>query len=162
MDFSDVARIKHAGFTGFKTFESLWNDPYCIPAAKGVYLILTNDFSPQFLNIGTGGSFKGKNPNVPIELLKANWIPASPVLYIGKAGNIAGSATLRSRLIQYLRFGQGRNVGHWGGRYIWQLKNSHELLVCWRNEIDPRAAEKLLIGEFISKHNRLPFANLQR
>jgi len=162
MDFAEISKTKKEGFSGFKTVEELYDDPSYIPAAKGIYLVLADNSNPVFLKKGTGGFFKGKNPNVPIEILTANWVPTSLVLYIGKAGNVAGKATLRSRLKQYLRFGQGKNVGHWGGRYIWQLKNSQDLVICWRAEVDPRQAERSLIQTFIDQHKLLPFANLVR
>ena len=51
-----------------------------------------------------------------------------------------GNGTLRSRLMQYLRFGQGFNVGHYGERFIWQLKNHSELKLCWLilTDIEPK------------------------
>jgi hypothetical protein len=83
------------------------------------------------------------------------------VLNIGKAG--PGKATLRSRLKQYIRFGQGEAVGHRGGRYIWQLAHSDDLLVCWKVTPDdvPRTVEKMLIEEFETVYGRPPFANLK-
>jgi hypothetical protein len=118
--------------------------------------------SPQFLPIGTGGFFKGRDPNISIQVLKQHWVENTCVIYIGKAGGEDSKSTLRSRLTQYFRFGQGKNVGHYGGRLIWQIKNSKELLVCWKplpNE-EPRMVEAELIRSFIKVYNRRPFANL--
>lgn len=162
MNFGNISDLKNQGFDGFKTIEEVCADNRCVPSAKGVYMVLTPTQMPQFLKVGTGGFFKGKNPNVHTSELSSNWIANTIVLYIGKAGNVGGSATLRSRLNQYLRFGQGKNVGHWGGRYIWQLTNSSELLLCWRPEIDPREAERQLLADFFSQYKKLPFANLSR
>lgn len=163
MDFNSLEGIKKAGFVGFKEMKELFTDSSSIPKTKGVYLVL--NLAPQkaeFLQIGTGGHFKGKNPNVSIEELKSNWLDNSLVVYIGKAGSSTGSATLQSRLKQYFRFGQGKNVGHWGGRLIWQLKNSGDLVVCWKplpND-EPRTVEREFIQKFVSDFSKRPFANL--
>ena len=132
---------------------------------KGVYVVLReSESSPQFLSEGTGGFFKGKNPNVSIAELKANWVEGTHVIYIGKAGGADSSATLQKRLGQYLRFGQGANIGHWGGRYIWQLADSRDLVVCWKtltNE-EPREIEHQMIADFKAVHaGKRPFANLK-
>jgi hypothetical protein len=94
--------------------------------------------------------------------LEQNWVKKSKCVYIGKAGSLNGNATLRKRLKQYLRFGQGFNVGHYGGRLIWQLKNHSELTFCWMplNEIEPRDLEKKILTEFIRQYGQRPFANL--
>lgn len=163
MNFEDITNIKEAGFTGFIRMQELFLDSKNLPRKMGVYLILNlNGSSPEFLTIGTGGHFKEKNPNVSISVLKSNWVNDTIVVYIGKAGKVGGSVTLRSRLRQYFRFGQGSNVGHWGGRFIWQLKNSSDLLVCWKelSTEDPRTVEAILIKEFYSIYNQKPFANL--
>jgi hypothetical protein len=90
------------------------------------------------------------------------WVDDTIVVYIGKAGKDGSSATLQSRLRQYFGFGQGKNVGHWGGRLIWQLKNSADLVVCWKAlpTADPRTVEAELIQDFASKFSNRPFANL--
>ncbi|MEU1447954.1 hypothetical protein ABZ474_43190, partial [Streptomyces mirabilis] len=64
----------------------------------------------------------------------------------------------------FRRQGQGRNAGHSGGEYIWQLADSDTLLVAWRSVADPPAgqAEAELIAEFIVLHGVLPFANRNR
>jgi hypothetical protein len=164
MNFNSIEELKKAGFSGFKTMGELFRDNSLIPSIMGVYLVLNPDYSktPDFLQVGSGGHFKGKNPNVSLGELKANWVDNALVVYIGKAGGLTSNATLQSRLKQYLRFGQGTNVGHWGGRLIWQLKNSKELLVCWKslsNE-EPRTYEANLIQEFVTKFSQRPFANL--
>jgi hypothetical protein len=99
------------------------------------------------------GFFKEKDPNVSIETLKQNWVNHTKVVYIGKAGGVDSSATLKSRIKQLIKFGQGKNVGHYGGRLIWQLKNSDELILCWKQlpYDDPREIQKLLISHFNKK-----------
>lgn len=162
MDFNDIEHIKKAGFTGFKRMSELFSDSSSIPKTKGVYLILNIERNFDFLITGTGGHFKGKNPNVSIAELQSNWVDDAIVVYIGKAGKDGSSATLQSRLRQYFRFGQGKNVGHWGGRLIWQLRNSKDLLVCWKAlpTEDPRTFEANLIQEFVLEYSKRPFANL--
>ena len=141
----------------------LFTDSSLIPKTKGVYIVLNLDNKPpEFLTDGTGGYFKGKNPNVSVGELKSNWVDNTIVVYIGKAGKEGSKATLVSRLRQYFRFGQGINVGHWGGRLVWQLKNSKDLVVCWKvlPTEDPRIVEALLIQQFKSIFSKRPFANI--
>ena len=163
LDSNNIKAIKESGFLGFVKLQDLFDNSSIIPDIKGVYMILYYDPKPpEFLDIGTGGHFKDKNPNISMQALKNNWVEETKVVYIGKAGGDDSKATLRSRLTQYFRFGQGKNVGHWGGRLIWQIKNSKELLVCWKplpNE-DPKDAEAELIQKFVSNYKKRPFANL--
>ncbi len=71
-----------------------------------------------------GGHFKGKNPTAEMDTIIGNWVENTKVLYIGKAGGNGGNETLNTRLRCYMKFGQGKAVSHWGGRYIWQLCNA--------------------------------------
>ncbi|MBC8200363.1 MAG: hypothetical protein H8E80_10065 [Desulfobacteraceae bacterium] len=103
MTFSNVDEIKKAGFTGFKRMGELFDDSSMLPKIKGVYLVLyLGGKPPYFLKVGTGGHFKGKNPNISIAQLNNNWVDDTIVLYIGKAGKEGSNATLQSRLRQYL------------------------------------------------------------
>jgi hypothetical protein len=163
MTFTDVEEFKKIGFTGFKSINELFFNSSLIPDIKGVYCIFhLNDKGCDFLLEGCGGHFKKKNPNVALLELQNNWVKNTNVIYIGKAGGEGKKATLRSRLKQYLQFGQGKPVGHWGGRYIWQLKDSQDLIICWKplGKQEPRAYEAELISEFVSKFGKRPFANL--
>lgn len=163
MDFNDIDNIRGVGFVGFKTFEEIVADRGIVPREKGVYLVINPKRTADFLHIGNGGYFKGKNPNVPIDFLKSCWIDNTLVVYIGKAGSDRTRATLQSRLLQYARFGHGENVCHYGGRYVWQLSNFASLEVCWKPlpNNDPRAVEKELITAFKQHYGSRPFANLQ-
>ena len=157
--------LQAQGFEGFKTVGELMDGAKSrIPVQKGVYVVLReSESTPQFLKEGTGGFFKGKNPNVSLAELEENWVAGTPVLYIGKAGGAGSSATLQKRLDQYLRFGRGANVGHWGGRYIWQLADSRDLVVCWKSLVNenPRDVEQKMIADFKAVHaGKRPFANL--
>lgn len=164
MDFNDIEQIKNAGFVGFKAMKDLFADSSTIPKIKGVYLVLNPTNKVEFLTVGTCGHFKGENPNVSIAKLQENWIEKTIVLYIGKAGKAGSAVTLQSRLKQYFGNGQGKNGGHRGGRFIWQLKHSYDLVVCWKELPieDPRTVEADLIRDFVSKFSNLPFANLKR
>jgi len=163
MNFNDRKEIEKHGFKGFKTVADLWMDKSPIPKIKGVYLIIDPNFEKtEFLTTGVGGFFKGKDPNVAVNELSFNLVPNSQVVYIGKAGSPTGKATLNSRLGQYLRFGETKNVGHWGGRYIWQIKNHSDLIFCWKPTPtdDPREIEKQLLSKYIKDFGKRPFANL--
>ena len=162
MTFASIDDIGHSGFDGFVTVSALQASKCCeVPNKPGVYLVVRpSSVLPEFLNESVGGRFKGNDPTVPTRTLESKWVENTLVLYIGKAG--PRTATLRSRLLQYVRFGQGQRIGHWGGRYIWQLRESYDLLVCWKiTALDsPRMIEKALMNEFKQAHGKLPFANL--
>jgi hypothetical protein len=164
MDFNNIDDIKKNGFVGFKTIRELFEKGSQLPAIKGVYLVLYCEKNePIFCNEGTGGHFRGKTPNVSIDKLNENWVKNTLVIYIGKAGGNGAKPTLKSRLRQYFHFGRGKNVGHWGGRLIWQLKYSDELIVCWKTlqTETPRTVEASLIQEFKNQfEGQRPFANL--
>jgi len=162
--FQDLSKIKEMGFTGFKTIEQLWNDSSCLPNEKGIYLILNPDCSQrEFLPKGVGGYFKDKDPNISVSELSTNWVDNCHVVYIGQAGGNSSSATLKKRLKQYLDFGKGKPVGHYGGRLIWQLANHKNLIVAWKvtRTTDPREEESVLISDFHDFYGKLPFANLK-
>lgn len=163
MNFKNINTIQKNGFSGFKTVKELWVDKSDIPKTKGVYLVINPNFNKaEYINPGVGGFFKERYPNISKDALKGNFVQKSPVIYIGKAGSPTGNATLHSRLGQYLRFGQTKNVGHWGGRLIWQLKNHPELIICWKPTPgdDPREIEKQLLADYIKQFGKRPFANL--
>lgn len=153
-----IKQLKSDGFSGFVTVGQLMLNPAQVTTDGGVYMILRdNTKTPKFLPEGTGGFFKEKNPNVSIDVLRDNWIGDSPILYIGI------SKSLKKRLKQYMQFGAGKSVGHYGGRYIWQLADSRELIVCWKPILncDPRIIEAQMIQQFKEEHSgRRPFANL--
>ena len=161
MNFEDEKqRFIGLGFTGFTTISELVANIDVVPQLPGVYVVMRNNASqPEFLTRGTGGFFKGKDPNVPIAELKTNWIENTCVIYIGQT-----KTTIRKRVKDYLKFGCGQKVGHKGGRYIWQIKESDQLLFCWKPTPDeePDTIEKLLIAQFKEQYGgRRPFANLR-
>ena len=162
MLFNDTSEMKEFGFVGFETIDTLMMyECSQVPKQKGIYFVL-NQGPSNFLQNSVGGYFKGKNPTISINKLKNNLVEGTLVVYIGKAGGSNSRATLHSRLKQYMRFGEGEPVGHWGGRLIWQLENHRELTVCYKTlaNSEPREEEKKLILEFESIHGKIPFANL--
>jgi len=164
MEFNSIEAITKGGFKGFVSIKDLNKDSSVIPNNKGVYLVLyLNKRAPEYLPKGTGGFFKRKNPNVGISKLTDKWVKDTVVVYIGKAGSEKGSATLQSRLKQYLQFGQGKDIGHYGGRYLWQIKNSQNLVICWKpiKTGNPATIESDLIRQFIKQYEKFPFANLR-
>lgn len=133
---SEITKYKEEGFTGFVRVADLRLASGMLPPTEGVYVVLraTND-KPVFLEEGTGGHFKDKNPNVAIAELERKFVKGSETMYIGKATN------LRKRLSQLLRFGTGAKVGHWGGRYLWQLADSDDLLIAWKETYPSNSRE---------------------
>ena len=144
---------------GWRTWEELTAGINAIPARPLVYVVYrpSGDL-PGFRELSSGGHFKGRDPTVPVETLRVKWVDGAHTINIGKAD------VGRPRLKSYARFGAGEPVAHWGGRYIWQLVESPELLVAW-HEIDwdetAREYESRLLARFRGLHDgRLPFANL--
>ena len=170
MNYNNIGSIKREGFLGFKSIRDLMKDCSSIEKVKGVYLVLyVEKKSPKFLKIGTGPSLYKNitDPNVLISELKSNWVENTVVIYIGKAGGINSKGfekkeTLKKRLKTYLKFGQGKDVRHYGGRYIWQIKKSKKLIICWKKlpDQEPRSVEKKMIAEFKKQYLKRPFANL--
>lgn len=152
--------LEVAGFRGWLTWHALRTSDFGAvtggPAAYVVYR--TDDAAPLFLRANPGGRFKGKDPSAPPPALNGNWVAGAHVVYIGKA-DIADR-----RLRQFARFGDGEPVGHWGGRYIWQLADSAELLVAWHAIFwaeHARDYERRLLARFSELFGgRRPFANL--
>ncbi|OUS97449.1 hypothetical protein CA951_02835 [Rhodococcus sp. NCIMB 12038] len=135
-----------------------------VPTDPGVHVVLrVSETDPEFRQVSPAGWFKRKDPSVPVATLEDSWVPGSPVVYLGKAnGGATGRRGLRMRLDEYRRHGTGEPIGHWGGRYIWQLADSDELVVGWKPTADTnaRALKRHLIAEFSSDHAKRPFANL--
>lgn len=153
------AALMQDGFEGFVTFDQLRSATVSPPTTGGVYIILRG--SPgavTFRGANPGGRFKGRDPSVSTVVIARKWIEGCEVIYIGKGDN------LRKRLTQYADFGAGKPIGHWGGRYIWQLADSDALLVAWRRcgaEETAASLEAQLVARFKSEHGgRLPFANI--
>ena len=155
--------MKQRGFSGFLTVDFLMaTDCADVIERKGIYFVIHPFDQPSFLSTSVGGHFKGKDPTVSLSILENNWIDNTRVVYIGQTGGSGSKATLKKRLRQYMRFGEGDPVGHWGGRFIWQIENHRDLLVAWKTTglNDARTVEKSLISEFKDIYGSRPYANL--
>ena len=144
MEF-DKDWLKKNGFEAFKKVSELKTSSKrkIIPLQKGVYIIFRDsDSQPEFRNN------KG--------LLLEYWVENANVIYIGQAGGRASKVTLRKRLSQYIR----KSKIHKGGKSIWELKDSDDLLVAWKSTVDdPYDVETKLIDMFKSVYHKRPFAN---
>jgi hypothetical protein len=152
----DQQHLVDLGFVGFVPLRNLEAKSVCVPTLPGVYAVTLAQRPVEFLARSPGGRFKGKDPTVTIDRLQAKWIDDCETVYIGRA------SSLRERLGLLARFGRGDAVGHWGGRYLWQLAALDDLKVCWHLAEDPVAAERHLLEDFEASFGVLPFANLVR
>lgn len=155
MNAAPFATDEFEGWIGFDEIRSRRQLP---PTTGGAYIVVRDSTDPPvYLATSTGGFFRGKDPTVDPTVLARNWVPESQILYIGKSNK------LRRRLFEYAAFGEGRPVGHWGGRYIWQLDDSRELDVAWVTCKDGETHSELearLVGQVKRLTGRLPFANI--
>lgn len=161
MNQDEIKRLKEAEFSGFVTVNRLNLSTSLIPERKGVYVILRQqeEGMPAFLQKGSGPEYHGSQAmNYPVAELEKEWVEGTSIMYIGKTDN-----SLRKRLRAYLSFGRGNDVAHRGGRSIWQLPESGELMIVWKaiNENESaRELESSMLSMFKLEHDfRLPFAN---
>ena len=150
------AELEAKGFGGWITFEALRGQLVEVTSAGGVYVVVQAVGSEaEFRDTNPGGRFKDQDPTVDAAALQANWVEGAEVVYVGKADN------LRRRLSDFARFGAGKPVGHSGGRMIWQLARSTDLLVAWRETPGavPKDVETRLLAEFRAAYGKPPFAN---
>jgi transcriptional regulator with XRE-family HTH domain len=149
--------LRAQGFEGFVRVAALPSGARNVPATPGVYTVVRrSNKPPTFLTASVGGHFKGRDPSVSGDILRTKWVDGTSVLYVGS------TAKLRDRLNLLARFGRGEPVGHWGGRYLWQIADHDQLLVAWLETSDQIAREAALIEDFHSAFAALPFANIAR
>lgn len=163
------ADLEAAGFTGWRTWSELRTSAFAeVPCTPGVYVVFRASLEPPaFVHPSPAGWYQGMNPSVDTERLRREWVPSASTVYIGKADfrkRRRPVEALRRRLEEYSRFGAGEDIAHRGGRLIWQLADSADLLVAWRQVTwaqTARAYEKRLLARFEALHDgRRPFANL--
>lgn len=149
------AGLKAEGFVGWLHFKQMVNQDR-VPRTAGIYVITRSSTGdPRFLEANPGGHFKGKDPTVPEKALRANWVEGAEVVYMGKANELC------RRLRQFADFGAGKPTPHWGGRLIWQLAESKNLMVAWKETPSdaPLEAEAALIADFRDLYGKPPYAN---
>ena len=165
-DPGSIAFLTSEGFEGFRTVAHLYADG-CeeIPNLRGIFAIARESLDPpQFLPKSTAVRFRDTNPTIPIATLEKLWVPGAQILCFGRARGPGVRSLLKQRVKRYLRFGHGRHVAHWGGRAIWQLRDSSGLRVAWKPtpKDDPARAEGEYQDRFELHYGALPFANLQQ
>lgn len=144
-------------FDGQATVKDLKSGKILLPISPGLIIVKWKGEKPEFLRTGTGGTYDGREPNVSLEKLEAKWVNGAEIVNIGFSKSIA------DRINALLLFSQGEPVRHNGGRYMWQIKNSEQLIVCWKKmptEGSAKRAKKDLLEAFRWIHGVLPFANL--
>jgi hypothetical protein len=160
-DLLTRAGMTARGFVGFERFKGIALDR--VPSKPGVYVVLREkDSRPAFLDRSPAGWFKGQNPTVPVAELEESWPDGAHCVYIGKAGSgNSGGRGLRERLKEFRNYGDGRPVGHQGGRRIWQLADADQYVLAWLPTPgrDPEVIEAELIRAFVAVHGRRPIGN---
>ena len=162
----DVALLRETGFRGFHSVSHLQRTRCLeVPVERGVYAVVRDtELPPEFMERSVGGWYRQKDPSVAVNELVANWVEGARVLYLGRARGPGVRSLLQQRVKRYIRFGQGKAIAHWGGRFIWQLRDHAALEFAWRvatADEDPANIEATLLEAFKARHDRLPFANLR-
>jgi len=162
-DPGSLTFLEAGGFEGFLPQGALHAEGcLSIPNECGVYAMIRESLVPgEFMPRSTAPEYRGMKPHLPIDDLKARWVPGAQLLYLGCAFGTGVRSLLRQRVKRYLRFGHGKVVGHWGGRLVWQLRDHAKLLVAWKStgDTDPRALTADLLDRFVARYGELPFAN---
>jgi len=118
---------------------------------------------PEFMARSSAPQFRGENPSVAPAELNERWVSGAQILYFGRARGPGVRSLLKQRVKRFLRFGHGRVVAHWGGRFVWQLRDASALRVAWKitGDQDPMRTEGRLQKRFLERYGRPPFANVE-
>jgi hypothetical protein len=147
----DRIGLAAVGFEGFVPLVRLAMKT--VTPEKGIYVVLRPNADAPY-------TLMDHSPldRYPLEELERRWILGAPVVYIGKAGTPTSKGGLKTRLSPFSR----KARGHSGGRSIWQLDGSDQLLVCWVKTLglNSRHVEEDYLDEFARVHLGQPFANV--
>lgn len=157
--------LRAYGFVGFRTLVQLREDScLSVPADTGAWVVLRDwTAPPKFMPKSTAAVWRRQNPTVSVDELAAKWVEDACVLYIGHADGPGVRDRLQQRIKRFIRFGTGRAVAHWSGRYIWQLSGASALRFAWY-PTDKRDSDPLvnrMFKAFHESYGKLPFANLE-
>jgi hypothetical protein len=134
-----------------------------VPKEPGIYMVIrASDSQPCFLDQSTGGWFKGRDPSYDYASIRQSWVDGAQILYVGMSASKKG---LKGRLCAFFDFGLGKRTGHRGGRMLWHLQDSGQLLVQWRlcSKKEADSAETNAIADFKAAFGgRRPFANKRK
>ena len=124
------------------------------PDGPGIYSVWrVAETAPRFAKKSTAGHYLGREPTIDVEELQARWVVDAALLYVAKSANV------RTRVRLLIDFADGKPVGHWGGRALWQLADADDLLVAWAANDDPGSTLAAVLAHFAAKHGgALPFA----
>lgn len=158
-------------FTYLDTVKNLLKNPnrcLAVPEKSGIYVaVYLEDRMPKFKSSSEASqAWLDKKINATIDSLIFNWVNFSDkkdnIVYIGRANARSAKTNLRNRIRQFILFGQGKSITHYGGRYIWQIEDLENIAIYYKDDEKPAKAEIDLLTDFKRKHKgRLPFANLR-
>src|SRR5205085_12113439 len=158
------AFLEGAGFTGFRTVGQLHADR-CeeIPNECGVYAIVRETADAPEFTRSSAPVWRRMDPGVAVDELEKHWVPNVELVYLGLASGTGVRSKLKQRVKRMLRFGHGKVVAHWGGRFVWQLRDRTALRVAWKPASleDAARLDAELREQFVRRHGRLPFANVE-
>ncbi len=155
------AFLEAEGFTGFVTNGQLHAER-CerVPDERGVYVLVRDSVAPaEFMVRSTAPVWRGEDPTRPIDELQQRWVLGAQLLYVGRAAGTGVRGRLHQRIKRLLRFGHGKVVAHWGGRFVWQLRDHAGVRVAWKPCDDPAAECARLLARFTGHYGVPPFAN---
>lgn len=158
-------------FTYLDTVENLLksvNRSLAVPKKSGIYVaVYLKQEMPKFKEASEASlAWPDKKIDSSIDKLIFNWVnfknEEDNILYIGRANARSAKTNLRNRIRQYILFGQGKSITHYGGRYIWQIEELKDVAIYYKEDDNPAKAEKELLKDFKNKYQeKLPFANLR-
>ena len=157
-----IADLKGYGFIGFVPFRT-WTKRLVLDVdgrdSEGVYVIARESVElPAFIEE------RHHKPRPIVRTAQeaaARWVDGEQVLYFGKAPLRKRPKGLANRLAEYHAHGFGSGAQHYGGKLIWQLANTDELIVGWKGlgAGESAAIESGLIKGFALLHGVQPYAN---